>query len=213
MAEQNIPEHESEGRRSGPVLQLIASGLQFWIRQQCQSVDSLELQLHGSALGLLRGRLDGVSLVARRAVFSDLELELVDLRSEAIQVQVGGLLRGQPLKLDHPFRVDGFVALSGPGLSRSLSTAHWRALGDQLADGLLGLTPLQSVLIERDRLRLQAQGMTCDTVPEAVDGRLELVHSDNGQRVALPGDPNIRIENANLEGGLLNLQGSARVSP
>jgi hypothetical protein len=213
MAESNRPEQESEAQRSGPVLQLIASGLQFWIRQQCQSVDSLEIQLHGSALGLLRGRLEGVSLVARRAVFSALELELVELRSEAIQVQVGGLLRGQPLKLDHPFQVQGFVALSGPGLSRSLSTAHWRGLGDQLADGLLGLTPLQAVSIERDRLRLRAQGMSCDTVPEAVDGRLELVQVDNGQRVAMPGDPNIRIESASLEGGLLNLQGSARVSP
>ena len=213
MAESNRPEQESEAQRSGPVLQLIASGLQFWIRQQCQSVDSLEIQLHGSALGLLRGRLEGVSLVARRAMFSALELELVELRSEAIQVQVGGLLRGQPLKLDHPFQVQGFVALSGPGLSRSLSTAHWRGLGDQLADGLLGLTPLQAVSIERDRLRLRAQGMSCDTVPEAVDGRLELVQVDNGQRVALPGDPNIRIESASLEGGLLNLQGSARVSP
>jgi len=213
MAESNRPEQESEAQRSGPVLQLIASGLQFWIRQQCQSVDSLEIQLHGSALGLLRGRLEGVSLVARRAVFSALELELVELRSEAIQVQVGGLLRGQPLKLDHPFQVQGFVALSGPGLSRSLSTADWRGLGDQLADGLLGLTPLQAVSIERDRLRLRAQGMSCDTVPEAVDGRLELVQVDNGQRVALPGDPNIRIESASLEGGLLNLQGSARVSP
>jgi len=213
MAEQNTPAQESDPRRSGPVLQLIASGLQFWIRQQCQSVDSLEIQLHGSALGLLRGRLEGVSLVARRAVFNQLELELVELRSEAIQVQVGGLLRGQPLKLDHPFRVEGFVALSGPGLSRSLSTAQWRGLGDQLADGLLGLTPLQAVTIERDRLRLQAQGRGCDTVPEAVEGRLELVQADNGQRVALPGDPNIRIESASLEGGLLNLQGTARVSP
>ena len=213
MAEQTITEQEGDGRRSGPVLQLIASGLQFWIRQQCQSVDSLDIQLHGSALGLLRGRLEGVSLVARRAVFNQLELELVELRSEAIQVQVGGLLRGQALKLDHPFRVEGFVALSGPGLSRSLSTTHWRGLGDQLADGLLGLTPLQSVAIERDRLQLQAQGMRCETVPEAVGGRLELVQVESGQRVALPGDPNIRIESASLEGGLLNLQGNARVSP
>ena len=31
-----------------PVLQLLASGLQFWIRQQCESVEQLELQLHGS---------------------------------------------------------------------------------------------------------------------------------------------------------------------
>lgn len=41
------------------MLQLLASGLQLWIRQQCEALDSLELQLHGSSLGLLRGRLEG----------------------------------------------------------------------------------------------------------------------------------------------------------
>jgi hypothetical protein len=204
---------DTDAKRSGPVLQLLASGLQFWIRQQCQAVDSLELQLHGSALGLLRGRLDGVSLVARRVVFNSLEIEQVDLNSDAIQVQIGGLLRGQPLQLEHPFQVSGFVALSGPGLSRSFSTPHWRGLGDQLADGLLGLAPLQELRIERDRLLLWAQGMRCETLPRAVDGRLELVSVDSDLKVALPADPNIRIEQASLEGGLLQLQGKARVSP
>jgi len=204
---------DSDSKRSSPVLQLLASGLQLWIRQQCQAVDSLEIQLHGSALGLLRGRLDGVSLVARRVVFSQLEIERVDLRSSAIAVQVGGLLRGKPLQLEHPFQVEGSVALTAAGLSRSLSTPHWRGLGDHLADGLLGLTPLQELRIERDRLLLRAQGMSCETIPEAVDGRLELVQLDNGQRLALPADPNIRIETAHLEGGVLNLLGNARVSP
>ena len=92
---------DTDAKRSGPVLQLLASGLQFWIRQQCQAVDSLELQLHGSALGLLRGRLDGVSLVARRVVFSSLEIEQVELNSDAIQVQIGGLLRA-PIKPPEP---------------------------------------------------------------------------------------------------------------
>ena len=204
---------DSDTKRSSPVLQLLASGLQVWIRKQCQAVGSLEIQLHGSTLGLLRGRLEGVSLMASRVVFSQLEIERVELRSTAIAVQTGGLLRGQPLQLEQPFQVVGTVALSGPGLNRSLSTTHWRGLGDHLADGLLGLTPLQELRIERDRLLLRAQGMSCETVPEAVEGRLELVQVDNGQRLALPADPNICIERADLEGGLLNLTGNARVSP
>jgi len=75
------------------------------------------------------------------------------------------------------------------------------------------LTPLQEVRIERDRLVLQAQGMACDTLPEAVEGHLELRRAEGDQRVALPGDPNIQIQSANLEGRLLQLHGSARVSP
>ena len=44
---------------SGPVLQLLASGLQRWIRSQCDSVEDLNLSLQGSAFALLKGRLKG----------------------------------------------------------------------------------------------------------------------------------------------------------
>ena len=204
---------DAPSQRSSPVLQLLASGLQFWIRQQCEAVENLELQLHGSSLGLLRGRLDGVSLVARRVVFSSLEIERVELRSDAIEVQVGNLLRGRAVQLDQPFAIAGTVVFSAAGLGRSLCTPHWRPLGDQLVDGLLGLTPLQSVTIERDRLVLQAQEHRCETIPRAVDGHLELCDEEGSPCVALPADPNITIEEANLTGGLLQLQGRARVSP
>ena len=198
---------------TGPVMQLLASGLQYWIRQQCEAVESLELQLHGSALALLRGRLEGVTLVARRVVFSSLDIEMVELRSAAIQVQVGKLLKGQALLLEHPFEIRGYAAFTGPGLSRSLSTPHWRSLGDALVDGLMGLSPLQSLQIERDRLVIAAQGRRCDTVPRGVDGTLELRTEANDHTFRLPSDPNIRIEEANLEGGMLQLHGTARVSP
>ena len=210
-----MPEPSPDNTAAGnsPVLNLLASGLQAWIRQQCEAVESLELQLHGSALGLLRGRLEGVSLVARRVIYSSLEIEMVELRSNAIQVQLGNLLKGQALQLHQAFQIEGYVAFTAAGLCRSLCMPQWRGLGDQLAETLLGLTPLQEVRIERDRLILQAQGMSCDTLPEAVDGHLELRRAEGEQRVALPGDPNIQISEANLEGRLLQLHGTARVWP
>lgn len=207
------PSPDSTAAGNSPVLNLLASGLQAWIRQQCEAVESLELQLHGSALGLLRGRLEGVSLVARRVIYSSLEIEMVELRSSAIQVQLGNLLKGQALQLHQAFQIEGYVAFTAAGLCRSLCMPQWRGLGDQLAETLLGLTPLQEVRIERDRLILQAQGMSCDTLPEAVDGHLELRRAEGEQRVALPGDPNIQISEANLEGRLLQLHGNARVWP
>ena len=210
-----MPEPSPDNTAAGnsPVLNLLASGLQAWIRQQCEAVESLELQLHGSALGLLRGRLEGVSLVARRVIYSSLEIEMVELRSSPIQVQLGNLLKGQALQLHQAFQIEGYVAFTAAGLCRSLCMPQWRGLGDQLAETLLGLTPLQEVRIERDRLILQAQGMSCDTLPEAVDGHLELRRAEGEQRVALPGDPNIQISEANLEGRLLQLHGTARVWP
>ncbi|MFZ9749567.1 MAG: DUF2993 domain-containing protein [Vulcanococcus sp.] len=196
-----------------PILQLLSSGLQFWIRQQCQSVEQLELQLHGSSLGLLRGRLEGVSLLARQAIFSDLELERVELRSGAIAVQMGTLLKQQTLQLEQPFSVSGRVSFSGPGLNRSLATSHWRGLADQISEALLGITPLQQVRIEADQLIFSAAGLDCSTRPEVEDGCLALRAATAEQRYVLPGDPNISIEQASLGAGLLELSGSAKVTP
>ncbi len=214
----NAPE-PSATPSSGPLMQLLASGLQLWIRQQCDAVESLELQLHGTALQLLRGRLEGVTLLARRVVFNALEIELVELRSEGIQVQVGNLLKGRSLQLDHPFLVRGQAAFTGEGLSRSLASPQWRSLGDQLGECLLGLSPLQDLRIVRDTLVLTAQTsgdrqpVELETRPQAVEGDLEIQALQGELRFRLPGDPNIRIEAANLEGGMLQLHGEARVSP
>ena len=90
---------------SRPVMQLLARGLQLWVRQQCQSIDSLEIRLEGSPLQLLRGRLAGVRLLARRVVYQQFHLELVELASGPIQVHVGNLLRGQPLQLEQAFQI------------------------------------------------------------------------------------------------------------
>jgi hypothetical protein len=212
---------------SGPVLQLLASGLQFWIKQQCEAVDQLELQLHGSALQLLRGRLEGVSLVASGVAFAGLPMERVELRSGPIQVQTGPLLKGQGLKLDHPFAVRGLVAFSGPGLDRGLGDGRWRPLADGLAQALLSSPSLGAVAIREGALVLapggagvqpggqpsgQAPGALA-TRPEAVEGALEL-HSLDGQRhLRLPADPNIRIERAFIAAETLELHGEALVSP
>jgi hypothetical protein len=204
---------------SGPVLQLLASGLQVWIRQQCEAVDQLELQLHGSALQLLRGRLEGITLIAAGVEFAGLPMERVELRSGAIQVQMGPLLKGQGVKLEQPFPVRGLVAFSGPGLDRGLGDPRWRGLANALAQDLLGSASLGEVGIREGALVLatgaeigQPQRQLA-TEPQAVEGVLELHSLDGQRRTRLPADPNIRIERACIHSDQLELQGEAQVSP
>ncbi len=203
----------------GPVLRLLARGLELWLRQQCDAIGHLEIQLMGSATALLRGRLEGVSLTARRVVFRQLEFEEVDLRSEPIRVRMGPLLRSQGVQLDHPFRIRGQVVFSGDGLNRSLAASEWRSLGDGLAEQMLGLTPLRSLEIDGDRLLLSACGVASEEPMRitahlgAADGTVEVRGVDGGPTARLPMDPNVTIERAELGQGRLQLEGEARVSP
>jgi hypothetical protein len=215
------PDSTASSRAEGgsAVLRLLARGLELWLRQQCDTIEHLEIQLKGSAGALLRGRLEGVSLTARRVVYRQLEFEEVELRSEPIRVRMGPLLRSQGVQLDHPFRIRGQVAFSGDGLNRSLAASEWRNLGDDLAEQLLGLTPLRSLAIDGDRLLLSACGVASEEPIRieaqlgAADGTVEVRALDGGPSARLPMDPNVTIERAKLGQGRLQLEGEARVSP
>jgi hypothetical protein len=182
-------------------------------------IEGLEIQLEGSAAQLMRGRLEGVRLRARRVVYQNLRFDRVELASGVIRVRMGALLRGQSLKLEHPFQVRGSVAFSGPDLGVSLATPSWRSLGDGLAEEILGLSPLAGLRIEEGRLVLIAHGsgsgrpLEVATSVRAVEGNLEVRSLDGGALARLPMDPAIQIEQANIGGGLLQLLGEARVSP
>jgi hypothetical protein len=208
---------------NGPVMQLLASALQLWLRQQCDEIDSLEIRLDGSALALMKGRLAGVHVLARRVSYQSLEIELVDLCSEPIQVQMSQLLRGRGLQVENPFRIRGLVGFTAEGLSRSLAQPQWRVLGDAIGDALLGISPLSELRVEANQLILSAltageQGrMELAVDVRAVDGTVEfrsLEAVEDGVAVhRLPMDPNITIEKAALEAGMLQLSGAARVIP
>ena len=204
---------------SGPVMQLLSGGLKRWLRSRCQKVEALEIQLHGSALQLLRGRLAGVTVQARRVQYQDLDIEQVDLRSGPIQVQMGNLLKGQSVQLHQRFQIQGTLSFTAEALTRTLAGPRWRALGDALAEQVLGVVPLQQLIVRNDALVLIAEGVpsgtpaTMETLVVAAGGTVELRSRDGELRVPLPMDPNITIEEANLGGGMVQLQGTATVSP
>lgn len=204
---------------SGPVLQLLASGLQRWVRNQCDSVDDLNLALQGSAIELLRGRLKGVSLEARRVSFDQLPLMRAELQSGALKTVFRPGQPNQPVQLKDPFSIEGEVVFSGTDLNKALATDRWRWLADLLAEQLMGLTPLRSLVIDNDRLVLTADVITGkDPVQRrfsvcADQGTIRLNHCDAEGQFFLPMDQSITIMDARLQGGQLVIKGNAKVHP
>ncbi len=202
-----------------PVLQLLAAGLQLWVRQQCESVESLEIQLQGSALQLLRGRLEGVRLLARGVSYRNLRLELVELSSAGLQVQMGNLWRGQPVQLQQSFQISGLVSFTPEGLSQSLAQPQWRPLADQLAEELLGIAPLVRLAIRGDRLVFTAQAVgeprpvELETTLQASAGSVLITAAEGAVSSLLPMDPAVEVERAVLEAGMVVLEGNATVRP
>lgn len=210
-------EVSGEGTAGGPLLGLVARGLELWLRQRCQAVQAIEIQLDGSMGELLRSHLRGVRLQARQVVFENLSLDWVELRSEGIQVRTGGLLRGQSLRLDHPFRVRGSVHFTGEGLNRSLTTSAWRELGDLLSEQLLGVSPLEAVRLRDACLIVQARSANglaeVESCLEVTPEGLGVRPLDGRPMLPLPMDPAITLERAEVRAGRMELAGEALVRP
>ena len=207
---------------SGPMLALLARGLELWLRQQCQTIGSLQIQLEGSAGRLLQGQLEGVSLSARAATYQDMELEAVELRSGPIRVRTGPLWRRQAVELDQTFRIEGKVVFSSDGLQRSLATPRWQDLADGLAHGLGIQVPVSAIRLEGDRLQVLGSrpagaGKDSEVLEEvrleAAEGTVDFVSLDGQHRHRLPMDPAIRIKQARLCEGQLALLADADVLP
>ena len=208
------------GPVADPLLKVLAGALRLWIRSQCDSLGSLELELIGSSWSLLRGRLDGVSLKARDACFQGLPLQRVDLSSGPIGVDMKLLNPGQMLALQQPFQVEGEVSFNGRQLNSALLAEPWRWLGDWMAEQLMGLSPLGALRIDADLIELQV-AVAAHQDPARRRFRL---HAEQGTvcfrpetedepRILLPMDSSIRIERAQLGGGQLTLKGHAIVTP
>ncbi|WP_228008946.1 LmeA family phospholipid-binding protein [Cyanobium sp. LEGE 06113] len=201
---------------SGPLLQLLATGLQLWIRRQCEQIGALSLELEGRDLQLLRGRLAGAQLQARQVRYRGLELDAVTLTSEPISLQVAGLRRGQAIELGQPFGIRGEVRFSPEGLEHSLAQASWQPLADQLAGQLLGSAAWRgsSLSLRREHLVLRSHGaLELETSLSAEAGTVLIRAVDGSAELRLPMDPAVRIERAAVENGRLVLQGRATVTP
>lgn len=218
MAEHRSPLATDDPAEHPPLLRLLARALQLWLRQQCDDVQSLEIELQGSTRELLRGRLAGVRVQASGVSYRQLELALVDLQVGELQLHLGRLWRGQPLQLPQQIPITGLVSFTPEALTRSLLQPQWQALADDLAEQLLGVTPLVGLKIHGDRLVFQAQGVGSSTPLEvettlcAEAGSVRISTAAGGLDSLLPMDPAIRVERAAIEAGLLVLEGSATVT-
>jgi hypothetical protein len=216
---------KATGNDSGPVLALLARGLELWLRQQCEAIEAVEIHLEGSALKLLRGRLEGVRLSARGVIYQAMEIERVELRSDGLRVRMGPLLR-------HQRRGTGeSLSDSGPGGSERRGGGSLppfpplagprQGSGPGPAGGVIpagsGDPPRPGAAHghhrRHHRCQTADQTRTVEASISAVEGTVELRSLDGAHTLRLPMDSNIQIHAVSLREGRLELTGEASVLP
>ncbi len=109
-------------RQSKIIRTVLSPALRLWLRSQVESIETLEVDIEGGDRQILSGQIPGLRVSATQAVYQGLHLSELELAGGMIRVNLGQVLRGQPLQLLEPIPVQAKVGLRVEDLNASLSS-------------------------------------------------------------------------------------------
>ncbi len=104
------------------VTKVLTKALKLWLRSQVSDISQLEVEIQASDKQLLSGYIPKVLVFARHAVYQGLHLTQIELVAENIQIDIGSVLKGQPLRLSEIVPVVGELIAEEEALNASLSS-------------------------------------------------------------------------------------------
>ncbi|QSJ17254.1 DUF2993 domain-containing protein [Nostoc sp. UHCC 0702] len=138
MPEDNFPKSSKKIR---VITKVLTKALKLWLRSQVSQVSQLEVEIRASDRQILSGCIPWVSIFASHAVYQGLHITRIQLVAENIQINIGSVLKGQPLRLLETVSVFGDLTVEEKDLNNSLSS---ELLSTALNDVLLKLLPEHS---------------------------------------------------------------------
>ena len=118
-------------------LNIVISGLKFWVKTQCKSIDTLSLSINSSDSNLVKGRISGVSVVANKVDFKGLKFEEVKLESSPIKINIDLLKGNNKITLKENFRINGEISFKEETLTHILKSCVFPNVSKVIASTLL----------------------------------------------------------------------------
>lgn len=121
---QNSSMQESKkSHKTRIVTNMLTAALKLWLKTQVSQVSELKVEIRASDRQLLSGCIPWVSVFASHAVYRGLHLTQIQLVAENIRINIGSVLKGQPLRLLEIIPVVGELIQSQEDLNASVSSA------------------------------------------------------------------------------------------
>jgi LmeA-like phospholipid-binding len=173
----------------GIITKVLTTAIKLWLRTQVSQVSQMEVEIRASDRQILSGSIPWVSIFASHAVYQDLHITRIQLVAENIQINVGQVIKGQPLKLLKVISVFGEMTVEEKDLNNSLSS---ELLSTALNDVFVELLPeywpkfqpisWQKIILDNNQIILNAL-LTPASEPTSLDIYLglELVNGNQLQ--------------------------------
>ncbi|QKQ72346.1 DUF2993 domain-containing protein [Nostoc sp. TCL240-02] len=182
-----MPEQNSQTTNANKIriiTQVLTKALKLWLRAQVSQISELEVEIKASDRQLLSGRIPLVSIFATHAVYQGLLITQIQLTAENIQINIGSVLKGKPLRLLETVSVVGDLIVDENDLNTSLSSD---LLSTALSDLLVKVLPTnfpksqpinwQEIILDNNQIILRGLRVTnTETMPlEICLGGLQLL--------------------------------------
>ncbi len=118
---------------------ILSPAIELWLKSQVQQVSNLEVHIEGKSRQILTGNIPRVSILASKAVYQGLHVTQIHLVATGISVNLGQVIKGQPLKLLQKVPVTGKLQLQQADINASLRSP---ILANALTELLLKLAPI-----------------------------------------------------------------------
>jgi hypothetical protein len=115
-----VPSLESPETSSHLIAKVLTPALRLWLLTQIESIEQLQLKIQSGDRRLLSGCIERVELAAEQVVYQGLQLSRIRLSASGIQVNLGQIIRGKPLRILAPIAVAGDLQVSESDLNHSL---------------------------------------------------------------------------------------------
>ncbi|MEH2314371.1 MAG: DUF2993 domain-containing protein [Nostoc sp.] len=194
-----MPEQNSQTKNTNKIriiTQVLTTALKLWLRTQVSQISELEVEIKASDRQILSGRIPLVSIFATHAVYKGLLITQIKLIAENIRINIGSVVKGQPLRLLETVPVVGELIVDEKDLNASLSS---NLLSTALSDLLVKVSPThypepqpinwQEILLQNNQIILRGIKVTnSQTTPLEICLGLQLF---NGHELRLA---NIQIK-------------------
>lgn len=137
----------TQPRGSRVISRLLPPAIRLWLRTQLDHVEDLVFDIEGGDRDVLSGHISAVILSAQTAIYQGIHLSQIAIKAQDIRMNLGQVMRRQPLRLLASFPVSGRVSLTAQDLTYSLQAPLLEA---GLYDFLLRLAQAQPETTDLD---------------------------------------------------------------
>ncbi|WP_071188226.1 DUF2993 domain-containing protein [Trichormus sp. NMC-1] len=130
----------TNGKKIRIISQVLTTAIKLWLKTQLSQVSQLEVEISASDRQILSGNIPSVSIFAADAIYQGIHVTHIQLVAENIQINIGSVLKGQPLRLLEIVPVVAELTVAQEDLNDSLSS---ELLSTTLNDLLVKLLPEQ----------------------------------------------------------------------